>query len=104
LQLSDEPHVPVSSDDVTAYEDKRARLAASLAGGAGFGLAKGTSNLFRDRQRRAAPRVDLSHFNSVLAVDPTAGTVTAEGMTTFVDLADSTLAHATMPAVVPQLK
>jgi len=91
---------------VTAYADKRAQLAASLAtdGGAGFGLAKETSNLFRDRAPRARPRVDLSGFDRVIAVDPGAGTVDAEGMTTFVDLADATLAHGTMPAVVPQLK
>jgi FAD/FMN-containing dehydrogenase len=90
---------------VTAYEDKQARLTASLAAaGGGFGLAKPTSNLFRDRAVRARPRVDLSNFNTVLSVDPAAGTVDAEGMTTFVDLADATLAHGTMPAVVPQLK
>ncbi|MCC6198182.1 MAG: FAD-binding oxidoreductase, partial [Burkholderiales bacterium] len=79
-------------------------MAASLAGGQRFGLAKATSNLFRDRAPRAAPRVDLSNFNAVVAVDAAAGTVTAEGMTPFVDLADATLAHGTMPAVVPQLK
>jgi FAD/FMN-containing dehydrogenase len=91
---------------VTAYADKRAQLAASLAadGGAGFGLAKQTSNLFRDRAPRARPRVDLSGFDRVIAVDPAAGTVDAEGMTTFVDLTDATLACGTMPAVVPQLK
>ena len=91
---------------MTAYADKRARLAASLAAdaGGGFGLAKETSNLFRDRAPRARPRVDLSGFDRVIAVDAAAGTVDAEGMTTFVDLADATLAHGTMPAVVPQLK
>jgi FAD/FMN-containing dehydrogenase len=40
----------------------------------------------------------------VLNVDPVAGTVEAEGMTTFVDLADATLAAGTAPQVVPQLK
>ncbi|HTQ00944.1 MAG TPA: FAD-binding oxidoreductase [Casimicrobiaceae bacterium] len=91
---------------MTAYADKRAQLAASLAadGGTGFGLAKETSNLFRDRAPRERPRVDLSGFDRVIGVDPAAGTVDAEGMTTFVDLADATLAHGTMPAVVPQLK
>ena len=68
------------------------------------GLAKATSNLFRDRAARPAPRIDLSRFNAVLAVDPAGGTVEAEGMTTFVDLADATLAHGTVPQVVPQLK
>jgi len=94
---------------VTAYADKRTRLAASLAaargdGATAFGLAKPTSNLFRDRAVRTAPRIDLSGFDSVLGVDPVAGTVDAEGMTTFVALADATLQHGTMPRVVPQLK
>ena len=87
-----------------SYEDRRAALAAALAaqGAAAFGLAKSTSNLFRDRAPRRAPRVDLSHFRHVIAVGE--GTVDAEGMTAFVDLADATLAHGAMPAVVPQLK
>ena len=94
---------------MTAYADKRDRLAASLAAAhrdsaGAFGLAKATSNLFRDRAARKRPRVDLSGFNSVLGVDPAGHSVDAEGMTTFVDLADATLAHDAMPAVVPQLK
>jgi FAD/FMN-containing dehydrogenase len=93
---------------VTAYAEKTARLAAALAsapasGQAAVGLAKATSNLFRDRARRA-PRVDLGHFNQVIRVDRAAHLVEAEGMTTFVDLADATLAAGAMPAVVPQLK
>jgi FAD/FMN-containing dehydrogenase len=86
------------------YEDKRAALAAALAAQdtPALGLAKSTSNLFRDRAPRRAPRVDLSHFNRVVSVGH--GAVDAEGMTTFVDLADATLAHGAMPAVVPQLK
>src|SRR6185312_3357968 len=68
-----------------------------------IGLAKRTSNLFRDRARRR-PRIDLSHFDAVVAVDRERGLVEAEGMTTFVDLVDATLAHGMMPAVVPQLK
>jgi FAD/FMN-containing dehydrogenase len=89
---------------VTAYADRRDRLAASLAAqaGGGFGLAKPTSNLFRDRAPRAHPRVDLSGFNHVIGVEQ--GTVDVEGMTTFVELADATLAYGAMPAVVPQLK
>src|SRR4029079_18154217 len=94
---------------MTPYEVKKARLLDDLAaaraqGGGTVGLAKRTSNLFRDRTPRQRPRVDLSHFNAVLNVDPVAGTVEAEGMTTFVDLADATLAAGTMPRVVPQLK
>jgi len=92
-----------------SYEEKRARLAAALAaqdaaGAPAFGLAKRTSNLFRDRDATPRPRIDLSGFDEVLRVDPAAGLVEAEGMTTFEALADATLAHGTMPAVVPQLK
>ncbi|CAG0959307.1 Delta24-sterol reductase [Burkholderiales bacterium] len=91
------------------YARKKARLAASLAaagadGAPAFGLAKRTSNLFRDRSAAPRPRIDLSGFDEVVRVDPEAGVVEAEGMTTFEALADATLARGTMPAVVPQLK
>ena len=90
---------------MTGHADKRAALVAALAAGAtGIGLAKRTTNLFRDRQRRRAPRIDLSHFDEVIAMDAGRGVVEAEGMTTFVDLVEATLAHGAMPAVVPQLK
>jgi FAD/FMN-containing dehydrogenase len=93
---------------LATYAEKISALTAELATGgatmARVGLARQTSNLFRDRERRPAPRINLRHFDRVLAVDPAAGTVRAEGMTTFVDLADATLALGTMPQVVPQLK
>jgi FAD/FMN-containing dehydrogenase len=92
---------------VSTYEDKKARVLASLRAAqkdSTVGLAKTTSNLFRDRIGRAAPRLDLSHFNAVIGVDEAAGVVAAEGMTTYVDLVDATLARGRMPAVVPQLK
>ena len=92
-----------------SYEEKKARLAAALAaqdaaGAPSFGLAKRTSNLFRDRGAGPRPRIDLSGFDEVVRVDPAAGIVEAEGMTTFESLAAATLARGTMPAVVPQLK
>ena len=40
----------------------------------------------------------------MLNVDRKAGVVEAEGMTTFFDLADATLAEGAVPCVVPQLK
>jgi FAD/FMN-containing dehydrogenase len=93
---------------VTGYADRKARLLAELAAGgrAGtrVGLAKNTSNLFRDRAPRARPAIDLKRFDHVLAVDAAAGVVESEGMVRYVDLADATLAHGVMPAVVPQLK
>jgi FAD/FMN-containing dehydrogenase len=93
---------------LATYAEKISALTAELASGgatmARVGLARDTSNLFRDRAARPAPRINLKHFDRVLAVDPVAGTVEAEGMVTFADLADATLAHGTMPRVVPQLK
>ncbi len=94
---------------MSRHEAKAKRLLADFtagraAGGARFGLAKKTSNLFRDRVPRPRPRIDLSHFDEVLRVDPEAGTVDAEGMVTFANLADATLARGTFPCVVPQLK
>jgi len=91
---------------VSNHESKLARLRAELAAGGagGIGLAKSTSNLFRDREQRARPRVDLSGFNEVVEVDAARSRVSAEGMTTYADLVDATLAHGVMPCVVPQLK
>jgi FAD/FMN-containing dehydrogenase len=91
---------------VSNHESKLARLRAKLAAGGsgGIGLAKSTSNLFRDREAQARPRVDLSRFNEVVEVDTVRSRVSAEGMTTYADLVDATLAHGVMPCVVPQLK
>ncbi|WP_232467726.1 FAD-binding oxidoreductase [Bordetella genomosp. 9] len=69
-----------------------------------LGLAKRTSNLFRDRTEGAKRRLDLSDFTHVNGVDTEAGTVDVEGLTTYEALVDATLPHGVMPAVVPQLK
>ncbi len=88
-----------------AFEQKKQRLIDSLrhADGA-VRLNKNTSNLFRDRA--AGPRVglDVTDFNQVLEVDPTAGWVEVEGMTPYADLVAATLPHGVMPCVVPELK
>ena len=94
---------------MNAHADKKAHLAVELAasaaeGTAAIGLAKKTSNLFRDRATKPAPKVNLSQFHDVIRVDPDAGVVEAEGMITYEALADATLRHGAMPAVVPQLK
>ena len=67
-------------------------------------LAKRTSNLFRPRDRTAAPGLDVSGLDSVLSVDPVARTADVQAMTTYEKLVDATLAHGLMPTVVPQLK
>jgi len=91
---------------VSRYADKLARLRAGLSAGGpgGIGLAKSTSNLFRDRERQARPRFDLSGFNEVVEVDAARARVSAEGMTSYADLVDATLGRGVMPCVVPQLK
>ena len=94
---------------MASYVEKIARLQEEIAAAppgasARVGLAKSTSNLFRDRAPRAAPRIDLKHFNRVVAYDPAAQAVDTEGMTTYAGLAASTLAHGAMPRVVPQLR
>jgi len=61
---------------LSTYAEKKDRLQAELAAappGMGFGLAKTTSNLFRDRAPKAQPRIDLKHFDGVLDVDRKAG-------------------------------
>jgi FAD/FMN-containing dehydrogenase len=91
---------------VSSHENKLAQLRAELSarGSGGIGLAKSTSNLFRDREAQARPRVDLSRFNEVVEVDTARSRVSAEGMTPYADLVDATLARGVMPCVVPQLK
>jgi FAD/FMN-containing dehydrogenase len=91
---------------MSGYEEKVEQLVANLRARepGSVGLAKENSNLFRERAPRARPRVDLSHFNRVLDIDLETGTVTCEGMTTYANLTDATLAHGVMPCVVPQLK
>ena len=88
------------------YDQKLERLDAGLRaqGPCTVGLAKKTSNLFRDRGSQVRPKVDLSGFNQVLGIDRLAGIVECEGMTTYADLVEATLAHGVMPCVVPQLK
>jgi len=69
-----------------------------------LGLAKNTSNLFRDRSEGSKQRLDLHDFRHVVEVNTEAGWVDVEGLCTYEDLAAATLPHGMMPAVVPQLK
>lgn len=66
-------------------------------------LGKRTSNLFRFGAP-PAQRLDTSALSGVLGVDPVSRTAEVQGMTTYEDLVDATLAHGLMPLVVPQLK
>ncbi|MGA7178624.1 MAG: FAD-binding oxidoreductase [Thiobacillaceae bacterium] len=90
-----------------SYEDKKRRLVEQLRspqGGAPLGLAKDTSNLFRDRSETPKRKLDVRAFNEVLQVNAAEGWVEVEGMTPYAKLVDAMLPHGVMPAVVPQLK
>ncbi|HEU4514468.1 MAG TPA: FAD-binding oxidoreductase [Nocardioidaceae bacterium] len=67
-------------------------------------LAKRTSNLFRARSSVSAPGLDVSGLDGVVAVDAAARTADVQGMCTYEDLVDVTLAHGLIPLVVPQLR
>ena len=71
--------------------------------GAPVRLRTTTSNLFRPRMRAQA-RLDAAGLTGVVALDATARTVDVQGMCTYEDLVEVTLAHGLMPLVVPQLR
>ena len=90
-----------------SYEDKKRRLVEQLQSSltdAPLGLAKDTSNLFRDRHETHKHTLDVRAFNEVLQVNVAEGWVEVEGMTPYAKLVDALLPHGVMPAVVPQLK
>ena len=93
---------------LAAASEHAARVAALAARlrepGGPVQLAKGTSNLFRDRAGAARRGLDVRSLDHVLSVDPAAGLVDCEGMASYEALVDACLARGVMPAVVPQLK
>ncbi|MFT4263802.1 MAG: FAD-binding oxidoreductase [Nocardioides sp.] len=83
------------------------RLKASydaIPAGSPVRLAKKTTNLFRVRSATDAPGLDVSGLDGVIEVDPVARTADVQGMCTYEDLVDATLAHGLIPYVVPQLR
>ncbi len=87
------------------YEQKRQQLLAEFHEiDGGVGLNKQTSNLFRKRTDGGKKRLNVRHFNQVIAVDTTKQTITVEGMTTFEELVRVSLEHGFLPLVVPELK
>ena len=87
-----------------ARAERTASQLGNRTGNAPLGLAKTTSNLFRDRRAAAKQRLDLREFRHVIAVDAAAGTVETEAAISYESLVDATLPYGVMPAVVPQLK
>jgi hypothetical protein len=67
---------------------------------------KTISNLFRyeGRKKSDSREVDLTGFNRVLFLDKKAKTLEVEGLTTFEDIADSTIPHGFLPLITPELK
>jgi FAD/FMN-containing dehydrogenase len=83
------------------------RLTASYAAippDAPVRLAKPTSNLFRTRSRTHTPGLDVSGLRGVVEVDAVGRTADVQGMCTYEDLVDATLAEGLVPLVVPQLR
>lgn len=76
---------------------------AALPPGAPVRLRKRTSNLFRPREL-VATGLDVSGLAGVIAVDPATRTAEVQGMCTYEDLVDATLAQDLVPHVVPQLR
>jgi FAD/FMN-containing dehydrogenase len=103
-------HGPAAFPPDSSHAERRERLLAHLREvvganrGGSLGLRKETSNLFRDPTRTTRQRLDLRGFNHVLGVDAAGATIEAEGMATYEDLVAATLAHRTLPTVVPELK
>jgi len=96
-------------DTEQAYAAKRDAIVGQLGqlnaarDGGGIRLAKPNSNLFRTRQETGVRRLDVRTLNRVISVDREAGTAVVEGMTTYEELVDATLAFGLMPTVVPEL-
>ncbi|MGN6161205.1 MAG: FAD-binding oxidoreductase [Marmoricola sp.] len=67
-------------------------------------LAKKTSNLFRPRAATDAPGLDVTGLDGVISIDPDNATADVQGMCTYEDLVEVTLAYGLMPTVVPQLR
>ncbi|RKN23518.1 FAD-binding oxidoreductase [Micromonospora musae] len=80
------------------------RSYAAVPPGEPIRLAKRTSNLFRPRADVRTPGLDVSGLTGVISVDPAAHTADVQGMCTYEDLVDATLAYGLMPLVVPQLR
>ncbi len=89
------------------YENRKQQLVDFLQNNKNKGqirLGKETSNLFRERTKSEAPKLDVRQFNHVLNVNNDEGYVEVEGMTPFSTLVDACLKEGVMPTVVPQLK
>ncbi|HET6445525.1 MAG TPA: FAD-binding oxidoreductase [candidate division Zixibacteria bacterium] len=65
-------------------------------------IKKDAKHIFKDKDRK--PNLDLRQFNQVISVDTEYNVAAVEGMTTFYNLVDATLAFDLMPQAVPELR
>jgi FAD/FMN-containing dehydrogenase len=101
-----------STEALAQYQAKKQKLVEELllqlkhkkAGGSISLGGKKTSNLFRDREQTNTQKINVRDFNKVIRVDAENLFAEVEGMTTYEDLVNATLAHGLLPTVVPQLK
>ncbi len=77
---------------------------AAIPSGAPVRLAKQTSNLFRSREPAGHTGLDVEGLGAVVEIDVENRTADVQGMCTYEDLVDVTLAHGMVPLVVPQLR
>jgi len=96
------PTLPVGAAHAAAVEALVADYRA-VPHGTPVRLRKRSSNLFRFGTT-PAHELDTTGLTGVLDVDAVARTAQVQGMATYEDLVDATLAHGLMPLVVPQLK
>jgi len=96
-------HELVSSAE---YDEKEAdavrQFKTLLSQGQNISIKKNARHIFKDRDQK--PNLDLRHFNQVLSIDTENKIATVEGMTTFYDLVNATLAFNLMPQAVPELR
>lgn len=83
----------------TASADRLLASYREIPAGAPVRLAKRTSNLFRSRTRVAG--LNVSGLQGVISVDAEARTADVQGMCTYDDLVEATLAYGLIPLVVP---
>lgn len=71
----------------------------------GVRLGKGTTNLYRQREgRKAEVNLDVRSFTEVIEVNEKGQYVDVEGMASYEKIADATVLHGVVPAVVPEFK
>lgn len=90
------------------YEQRKTRIIEACANTNGsFRIHKGSSsNLFRygPRKQQGETTISLADFNHVLSLDANSATVETEGLVTYEQLVNYTLAQGFLPTVSPELK